>query len=138
MAEMQKRFSKVEQIEKLNEATCLDPRIKKQAFVNNKAADDAVKRVTATAAHHHPGHSEEEEEEEGQDPAAAASAGAMFWEDFDEYWVSNNRLLPNMTTFFSNSIRQRGALAPLYPVATTRQTQVGSLTPLIRWLRLNR
>ena len=92
MAEMQKRFSKVEQIEKLAEATCLDPRIKKQAFVNNKAADDAVKRVTATAAHHHPGHSEEqeEEEEEGQDPAAAASAGAMFWEDFDER-VANPR-----------------------------------------------
>jgi uncharacterized membrane protein len=91
MAEMQKRFSKVEQIEKLADATCLDPRFKKQAFVNNKAADDAVKRITATAAHHHPGHSEEEEEEEeGQDPAAAASAGAMFWEDFDER-VANPR-----------------------------------------------
>ncbi|CAL8313725.1 unnamed protein product [Arctogadus glacialis] len=87
MAEMQKRFSKVEQIEKLADATCLDPRFKKQAFVNNKAADDAVKRITATAAHHHPGHSEEEE---GQDPAAAASAGAMFWEDFDER-VANTR-----------------------------------------------
>lgn len=84
MAEMQKRFSKVEQIEKLADATCLDPRFKKQAFVNNKAADDAVKRITAAAAHNHPSHSEEEEEEEGQDPAAAASAGAMFWEDFDE------------------------------------------------------
>ncbi|CAL8282398.1 unnamed protein product [Boreogadus saida] len=82
MAEMQKRFSKVEQIEKLADATCLDPRFKKQAF----AADDAVKRIT----NHHPGHSEEEEEEEGQDPAAAASAGAMFWEDFDER-VANPR-----------------------------------------------
>lgn len=87
MAEMQKRFSKVEQIEKLADATCLDPRFKKQAFVNNKAADDAVKRITAAAAHSHPSHSEEEE---GQDPAAAASAGAMFWEDFDER-VANTR-----------------------------------------------
>ena len=84
MAEMQKRFSKVEQIA---DATCLDPRFKKHAFINNKAADDAVKRVTAAAAHNHSSHGEEEE---GQDPAAAASAGAMFWEDFDER-VANTR-----------------------------------------------
>ncbi|KAG7453376.1 extracellular calcium-sensing receptor-like, partial [Solea senegalensis] len=90
MAEMHKRFSKVEQIENLADATCLDPRFKKQAFVNNRAADDAVKRITAAAAaHNHPSHSEEEEEE-GQYPAAAASAGAMFWEDFDDR-VANTR-----------------------------------------------
>ncbi|KAG7453374.1 zinc finger BED domain-containing 4-like [Solea senegalensis] len=90
MAEMHKRFSKVEQIEKLADATCLDPRFKKQAFVNNRVADDAVKRITAAAAaHNHPSHSEEEEEE-GQYPAAAASAGAMFWEDFDDR-VANTR-----------------------------------------------
>jgi len=87
MAEMQKRFSKVEQIEKLADATCLDPRFKKHAFINSKAADDAVKKVTSAAAHNHPSHSEEEE---GQDPAAAASTGAMFWEDFDER-VANTR-----------------------------------------------
>ncbi|KAG8005379.1 Zinc finger BED domain-containing protein 4, partial [Nibea albiflora] len=55
-------------------------RFKKQAFVNNKAADDAVKRITAAAAHNLPSQAAEV----GQDPAAAASAGAMFWEDFDE------------------------------------------------------
>ena len=56
----------------------------------------------------------------------------------DRHWFSNNRLLPNMTTFFSNSFRHRGVLAPFYPVAITRQTQVGSLIPLILWLHLNR
>ncbi|XP_028296828.1 zinc finger BED domain-containing protein 4-like [Gouania willdenowi] len=81
MSEMQKRFSKVEHIEKLADATCLDPRFKKQAFVNSKAAEDTVKRITAAAAHNHPSHSEEEE---SQNPSVAASTGAMFWEDFDE------------------------------------------------------
>ena len=51
MTEMLKRFSKVEYIEKLADATCLDPRFKKQAFVNSKVADEAVKRMTSAAAH---------------------------------------------------------------------------------------
>lgn len=121
MAEMQKRFSKVEQIEKLADATCLDPRFKKQAFVNNKAADDAVKRITAAAAHNHPSHSEEEEE--AQDPAAAASAGAMFWEDFDER-VANTRASTSSdsatsTTSTAAMMEMRAYLAePLLPRAS--------------------
>ncbi|CAL8387728.1 unnamed protein product [Boreogadus saida] len=56
---------------------------------------------------------------------------------FPKRWFSNSRLLPNMTTFFSNSSRQWGVLAPLYPVARIHQTQVGSLVPLTRRLHLN-
>ncbi|KAI7789629.1 putative zinc finger BED domain-containing protein 1-like [Triplophysa rosa] len=70
MLEMTKRFGKMEHIEKLADATCLDPRFKKQAF-----------RVTAAAAAINPAQSEEENT---SDPGATASAGAMFWEDFDE------------------------------------------------------
>ncbi|CAL8342848.1 unnamed protein product [Merluccius merluccius] len=47
------------------------------------------------------------------------------------HWLSN-RLLPDMTTFFSNSFGQRGVLAPLYPVATTRQTQAIRLDNRLR------
>ncbi|KAG2457666.1 WDR47 protein, partial [Polypterus senegalus] len=50
MSEMTRWFGKVEHIEKLADATCLDPRFKKQAFVNLQAAEDTVKRVTAAAA----------------------------------------------------------------------------------------
>ncbi|CAL8406166.1 unnamed protein product [Arctogadus glacialis] len=56
----------------------------------------------------------------------------------DRRWFSNSRLWPNMTTFFSNSSRQWGVLAPLYPVARIHQTQVGSLVPLTRRVHLNR
>ena len=88
---MLKRFSKVEFTEKLANATCLDPRFKKQAFINIKAADEAVKRITSAAAHVNPLHREEEE-----DPhSTAASTGAMFWEDFDERVAS---LRPSTTT----------------------------------------
>ena len=78
MTEMLKRFSKVEYIEKLADATCLDPRFKKQAFVNSKVADEAVKRMTSAAAHVNSLHREEEEDPHS---ATAASTGAMFWED---------------------------------------------------------
>lgn len=37
----------MELIEKPAGATCLDPRFKKQAFVNHQAAEETVKRVTA-------------------------------------------------------------------------------------------
>ncbi|CAL8252565.1 unnamed protein product [Boreogadus saida] len=56
----------------------------------------------------------------------------------DRRWFSNSRLLPNMTTFFSNSYRQWRVLAPLFPVARIHQTQVGSLFPLTRRFHLNR
>ena len=92
MTEMLKRFSKVEYIEKLADATCLDPRFKKQAFVNSKVADEAVKRITSAVAHVNPLHREEEEDSHS---ATAASAGAMFWEDFDERVAS---LMPSTTT----------------------------------------
>ncbi|KAL0202605.1 hypothetical protein M9458_000623, partial [Cirrhinus mrigala] len=82
MSEMTRRFGKVEHIEKLSDATCLDPRFKKQAFVNHQAAEDTVKRVTAAAAAINPAQSEEEEN--ASDPSVTASSGAMFWEDFDE------------------------------------------------------
>lgn len=60
MSEMTKRFGKVEHIEKLADAICLDPRFKKQAFVNQQAAEETVKRVTAAAAAINPAQSEEE------------------------------------------------------------------------------
>ncbi|CAL8269935.1 unnamed protein product [Arctogadus glacialis] len=60
------------------------------------------------------------------------------WILMDRCWFSNSRLLPNMITFFSNSSRQWGVLAPLYPVARIHQTQVGSLVPLTRRFHLNR
>lgn len=47
MSEMTRRFGRVELIEKPAGATCLDPRFKKQAFVNHQAAEETVKRVTA-------------------------------------------------------------------------------------------
>ncbi|TRY82490.1 hypothetical protein DNTS_029966 [Danionella cerebrum] len=50
MLEMMKRFGRVEHNEKLADATCLDPRFKKQGFVSQQAAEDTVKRVTAAAA----------------------------------------------------------------------------------------
>ena len=90
MTEMLKRFSKVEFTEKLAEATCLDPRFKKQAFINIKAADEAVKRITAAAAHVNPLYREEEDTY-----STTASTGAMFWEDFDERVAS---LRPSTTT----------------------------------------
>lgn len=92
MSEMTKRFGKVEHIEKLADAICLDPRFKKQAFVNQQAAEETVKRVTAAAAAINPAQSEEENT---SDPGATASAGAMFWEDFDERVAS---LRPSATT----------------------------------------
>ncbi|KAL0195455.1 hypothetical protein M9458_009027, partial [Cirrhinus mrigala] len=81
MSEMTKRFGRVEHNEKLADATCLDPRFKKQAFVSHQAAEDTVKRVTAAAAAINP---VQHEEEDTSESAASASAGAMFWEDFDE------------------------------------------------------
>ncbi|CAL8265033.1 unnamed protein product [Gadus morhua 'NCC'] len=60
------------------------------------------------------------------------------WILMDRRWFSNSRLLPNMTTFFSNSSRQWGVLAPLYPGARIHQTQVGSLVPLTRRFHLKR
>ncbi|KAI7792078.1 putative zinc finger BED domain-containing protein 1-like [Triplophysa rosa] len=92
MLDMTKRFGKVEHIEKLADATCLDPRFKKQAFVNQQAAEETVKRVTAAAAAINPAQSEEENT---SDPGATASAGAMFWEDFDERVAS---LRPSAST----------------------------------------
>ncbi|CAL8269817.1 unnamed protein product [Arctogadus glacialis] len=75
-----------------------------------------------------------------QDQLLDVSSTALvpLWILMDRRWFSNNRLLPNMTTFFSNSSRQRGVLAPLYPMARIHQTKVGSLVPLIRQLHLNR
>ncbi|RXN32920.1 zinc finger BED domain-containing 1-like protein [Labeo rohita] len=81
MSEMTKRFGRVEHNEKLADATCLDPRFKNQAFVSHQAAEDTVKRVTAAAAAINP---VQHEEEDTSESAASASAGAMFWEDFDE------------------------------------------------------
>lgn len=94
MLEMTKRFGKVEHIQKLADATCLDPRFKKQAFVNQQAAEETVKRVTAAAAAMNAVQSEEENTSEGG-TGATASAGAMFWEDFDERVAS---LRPSATT----------------------------------------
>lgn len=79
MSEMTRRFGKVEHIEKLADATCPDPRFKKQASVNHLAAEDTVKRVTAAI---NPAQSEEDEN--ASDPSATVSTGAMFWDDFDE------------------------------------------------------
>ena len=112
MTEMLKRFSKVEYIEKLADATCLDPRFKKQAFVNSKVADEAVKRITSAVAHVNPLHREEEEDSHS---ATAASAGAMFWEDFDERVAS---LRPTTTPTVSTNamMEMRAYLAePLLP-----------------------
>ncbi|XP_053336640.1 histone H1-like [Clarias gariepinus] len=81
MAEMNRRFGKVEFIEKLADATCLNPRFKKQAFVNQQAADETGKRITTAAAHVNP---TQGEEETAPDYAAIVTATAMFWEDFDE------------------------------------------------------
>jgi len=86
MSEMTRRFGKVELIEKLADATCLDPRFKKQAFVNPQEADDTVKRVTAAAAAINPTQSEEENP---PDSGATSSARAMFWKDFDERVASS-------------------------------------------------
>ncbi|XP_056603707.1 E3 SUMO-protein ligase ZBED1-like [Triplophysa dalaica] len=94
MLEMTKRFGKVEHIQKLADATCLDPRFKKQAFVNQQAAEETVKRVTAAAGAMNTVQSEEENTSEGV-TGATASAGAMFWEDFDERVAS---LRPSATT----------------------------------------
>ncbi|KAI7814943.1 putative zinc finger BED domain-containing protein 1-like [Triplophysa rosa] len=71
MLEMTKRFGKVEHIEKLADDTCLDPRFKKQAFVNQQAAEETVKRVTAAAAAINPAQSEEENT---SDPGATATS----------------------------------------------------------------
>lgn len=112
MSEMTRRFGKVEHIEKLGDATYLDPRFKKQAFVNHQAAEDTVKRVTAAAAAINPAQSEEEEN--ASDPSATASAGAMFWEDFDERVAS---LRPSATTSETDAMMEmRAYLAePLLP-----------------------
>ncbi|KAA0719764.1 hypothetical protein E1301_Tti022229 [Triplophysa tibetana] len=97
MLEMTKRFGKVEHIQKLADATCLDPRFKKQAFVNQQAAEETVKRVTAAAAAMNPAQSEEDNTSHrtSGSTGATASAGAMFWEDFDERVAS---LRPSATT----------------------------------------
>ncbi|XP_056617644.1 zinc finger BED domain-containing protein 4-like [Triplophysa dalaica] len=98
MLEMTKRFGKVEHIQKLADATCLDPRLKKQAFVNQQAAEETVKRVTAAAAAMNAAQSEEENTSDRTSEGgtgATASAGAMFWEDFDERVAS---LRPSATT----------------------------------------
>ncbi|XP_016891160.2 LOW QUALITY PROTEIN: zinc finger BED domain-containing protein 1-like [Cynoglossus semilaevis] len=123
---MSDRFSKVEQIEKLGDATCLDPRFKKQAFVNNMAADDAVKRITAAAAHIHPSHTEEVE---GQDPAAAASTGAMVWEDFDKT-VINTR--PSSSTDASTSSSSTAAMMEMRAYLAEPLLSRGS-DPLAWW-----
>lgn len=81
MSEMTKRFGRVEHIEKLADATCLDPRFKKQGFVNQQAAEQAVKRITAAAASINPMQSEEENP---PGSCTTASGGALFWENFDE------------------------------------------------------
>ncbi|KAK3532227.1 hypothetical protein QTP86_009501 [Hemibagrus guttatus] len=78
---MTRRFGRMELIEKLADATCLDPRFKKQAFVNHQASEETVKRVTAAAAAVNPTQSEEENP---PDSGLTANTGAMFWEDFDK------------------------------------------------------
>lgn len=112
MSEMTKRFGKVEYIEKLADATCLDPRFKKQAFVNHQAAEETEKRITAAAAAINPAQSEEENT---SDPGATASAGAMFWEEFDERVAS---LRPSATSSKTSDamMEMRAYLAePLLP-----------------------
>lgn len=112
MSEMTRRFGKVEHIEKLADATCLDPRFKKQAFVNHQAAEETVKRVTAAAAAINTAQSEEENT---SDPGATASTGAMFWEDFDQRVAS---LRPSAATSKTSDamMEMRAYLAePLLP-----------------------
>uniref|UniRef100_A0A9J7YQM9 HAT C-terminal dimerisation domain-containing protein n=1 Tax=Cyprinus carpio carpio TaxID=630221 RepID=A0A9J7YQM9_CYPCA len=112
MSEMTRRFGKVEHIEKLADATCLDPRFKKQAFVNHQAAEETVKRITAAAAAINPAQSEEENT---SDPGATASAGAMFWEDFDER-VATLRLSASSSKTSDAMMEMRAYLAePLLP-----------------------
>lgn len=75
MSEISRRLGRVELIEKLSDATCLDLRCKKHAFVNHQAAEETEKRVTAAAA----GINRTESQEE-----IPPDSGAVFWEDFDE------------------------------------------------------
>ena len=83
-----------------------------RSLLNSKAADEAVKRMTSAAAHVNPLHREEEEDSHS---ATAASAGAMFWEDFDERVAS---LRPTTTPTVSTNamMEMRAYLAePLLP-----------------------
>ncbi|XP_073341911.1 E3 SUMO-protein ligase ZBED1-like [Pagrus major] len=85
-ASMDRNFHRIEYDSILSETSMLDPRFKKLAFNDNRAADEALQRITAAAARYGqptplPGGQEGEEatEDEQEEPQASA-----VWRFFEE------------------------------------------------------
>nr|XP_055059808.1 E3 SUMO-protein ligase ZBED1-like [Misgurnus anguillicaudatus] len=105
-AEMDKRLSLLERVPVLADATFLDPRFKKYAFVNDRYAAEAqarVERATTRAAT--PSSGEVEEVEAATSAAATASTPSqpvpVVWADFEERVTS---LRPNLQNPHAESL----------------------------------
>ncbi|KAJ4943232.1 hypothetical protein JOQ06_005737 [Pogonophryne albipinna] len=87
-ADLEKRFGQIERVRVLAEATLLDPRFKKHAFVIERNAEETVSRVVGAATHAAtptlPSTEEEEEEEGGTTVNPPSEPVPQFWADFEE------------------------------------------------------
>ncbi|KAJ4934673.1 hypothetical protein JOQ06_007458 [Pogonophryne albipinna] len=119
-ADLEKRFGQVERVRVLAEATLLDPRFKKHAFVNGRNAEESVSRVVGAATHAATPtlpstEEEEEEEEEGGTPLSPPSEPVpQFWADFEERVITLRPGIQNPIT--EAMLEIKGFLAePLIP-----------------------
>lgn len=80
---MKSRFHKIEGHHILAEAAGLDPRFKRMAFPDGRAADEAFQRLTTTAARLiRPDH--QQEPAEGAAGGAGSGAASVVWSYFHE------------------------------------------------------
>ncbi|KAJ4926117.1 hypothetical protein JOQ06_008300 [Pogonophryne albipinna] len=115
-ADLEKRFGQVERVRVLAEATLLDPRFKKHAFVNERNAEETVSRVVGAATHAAtPTLPSTEEEEEGGTPVSPPSEPVpQFWADFEERVITLRPGIQNPIT--EAMLEIKGFLAePLIP-----------------------
>lgn len=88
MAELTKRLGGIEQVNLFADATLLDPRFKKHAFVQDKYAEEAVSRVVGAAsreARSLPPATPSTEGEEANPPVSPPTESLpAIWADFEE------------------------------------------------------
>ncbi|KAJ4937648.1 hypothetical protein JOQ06_002280 [Pogonophryne albipinna] len=83
-ADLEKRFGQIERVRVLAEATLLDPRFKKHAFVIERNAEETVSRVVGAATHAATPTLPSTEEEGGTTVNPPSEPVPQFWADFEE------------------------------------------------------